>query len=690
MASNVTHQLTVAIGAALSGSFSSVTSGATSKISKIGAAIKDMEKSSVLSARSIDKLKNRYNSFLGSLNSRQAILQKRAFYRSQIMDVVALGASLAAPINSAMKFESVMADVKKVVDFSASDGLEKMGRDLKNLSRTIPLSVEGLAQITAAGGQLGVAEKDLVSFTANVAKMSTAFDMLPDEAGKSMATLSNVFNIPITALTQLGDAINHISNNSAASAKAIVPALARTGGAARQFGLSAEKASALVGTLIAMGKAPEEAGTAAAAILQRLQLANKLGPRAVAAFRKIGMSATVFPKMIEKNAQGALLKFFDLLSKIEGQDRASVLVDIFGKNYSSTVATFVGSLDKYKQQLRLISDSKSYAGSMENEFRARSATTENAIQLMKNSMSELSVTLGDTLLPVVADLAAGIGKAVQSVVGWAGKNPELVGTITKVVGSTIALKLATFALGYASTFLFGGLNRLSIVFRGLQLGMSLAGAAFRSFFKIGPLAFIGIAWLIYENWDRVRSFFIGIWDGVKPYWLKFKAILDEYGVTDKIMAAWSSVRDFFENIWSTAVPHWNSFIGKIKSLNIADKIMASWIKLKTFFTGIWDDIAPKWDALISPLSKIWDGAKSSVSGVGSLFQTNEAKPSIASKLPPINSMRAAPVTKNQNVNVAVNVNTSKISDPREVAKQVSKEMKSFNWGYLFDPVGAVP
>jgi hypothetical protein len=116
----------------------------------------------------------------------------------------------------------------------------------------------------------------------------------------------------------------------------------------------------------------------------------------------------------------------------------------------------------------------------------------------------------------------------------------------------------------------------------------------------------------------------------------------------------------------------------------------SWQKLKTFFSGIWDDIAPKWDKFTSPLSKIWNGAKSSASSVGSLFNANEAKPSVTSKLPPLSGAKAAPVTKNQNVSVAVNVNASKISDPREIAKQVSKEMKSFNWNYLYDSVGALP
>jgi phage-related protein len=233
-------------------------------------------------------------------------------------------------------------------------------------------------------------------------------------------------------------------------------------------------------------------------------------------------------------------------------------------------------------------------------------------------------------------------------------------------------------------------DNLDLYKKNLQLGMALAGAAFRSFFKIGPLAFIGIAPAVYENWDRVKSFFSGIWSFAEPHWNNFKLVLQEYAVVDKIIAAWTAVRDFFATLWNAATPHWNAFIEKIQSLNIADKIMASWQKLKMFFTGIWDDIAPKWDAFTAPLSKIWDGAKSSVSSIGSLFKSDETKPSIASKLPPLSGAKSAPVTKNQNVTNNITVNASKISDPREVAKQVSKEMKSFNWAYLYDPVGVVP
>lgn len=650
MASNVSHQLSIVIGAALGSGFNSTVSGSTSKIRQIGSAIKDMEKQSSLSERSINKLKNRYNSLLGSINKQQSIIQKRAFYRSQIVDIIALGASLAAPINAAMKFESALADVAKVVDFSAADGLQKMGQSIKELSRTIPIAVEGLAQITAAGGQLGVAEKDLLPFTKNVAKMSTAFDMMPSEAGQAMATLSNVFDIPITDLTKLGDAINHLSNNSAASAKNIIPALAKMGGAARQFGLTAEKSSALVGTMIAMGRAPEEAGTAAAAILQRLQLADKLGVKAEKAFRKIGLSAKVFKKMIATDAQGALSKFFDMVAKINPQERASVLVDIFGKNYSNIVAMLVGSLGKYKEQLDLVSNSKIYSGSMEKEFLARSATTENSIQIMQNAFSELGITLGYTLLPTVDGIVKGISSVTQSISSWLSKNADLAQIITHLVGGLIGFKVSTFALGYASTFLQAGLNKLVIVFKGLRLGLALAATAFRSFLTVGGVfKLITAAWLIIENWEYVKSFFLKIWDSVEPYWLKFKAILDKFGITDKIMA--------------------------------------SWTKLKEFFSGIWKSILPQLERFSNLTSKIWNSAKSPFSAIGNLFSANDNKQSL--KLPPIKSGNS-PVTKNQNTNVVVNVNASKITDSKEVAKQVSREMKSFNWSYLYDPVGELP
>lgn len=688
MASN-NHKLTVIIGAALSSGFNSVISGSSSKLKRIGGVIKDLEKQSSVSGSAIETLKNKYNSLLGSMNSQQAILARRENYKSQIMDIAALGASLAAPVNSAMKFESAMADVKKVVDFSSEDGLQKMGNSLKELSRTIPLTVEGLAQIAAAGGQLGVKENDLIGFTTNVAKMSTAFDMLPDEAGKSMATLSNVFNIPINSLSKLGDAINHISNNNASTARNIVSALARAGGAARQFGLSSEKTVALVGTLIAMGKAPEEAGTATAAILQRLQLADKLGPKAEAAFRKIGISAKVFGKMINEDAQGALTKFFSAVENLQGQDRAGVLVDIFGKNYSGTVATLVGSLDKYRQQLLLIANQESYLGSMEKEFLTRSATTANALQLLKNNISELSIAIGDSLIPSVNTLFQSIGSVLKTVTSWIAANPELTKTITHVVGGLIAMKLATFTLGYASTFLFGGINKLVMIFKGLRLGLSLISVAFKSFF-VWPIAIAGIALTVYKNWDEVKQFLQNIWTVVEPYWIQFKSIMDSFGVTDFVISAWTQVQTFLYSLWNSVSIKFDQFIQKISNVRIVDEFIKTWGKLKSFFISIFDSIQKKWDNFTSKFKNIFSFSGFKLPKIGNLFASDNSNQKgfrslLSDKVANIRSSASVP-TRNQNNNFNITINGTKNDDAESISNKVMSKVSGFSKTFLYDEV----
>ena len=150
------HQLLITIGAALSGSFGSVVSNSTSKIKQVGGAIKDLERQSILSGSAVESLSRKYNSLLSSLDRKQEIIQKRGFYRSQIMEMVALGAALAVPIRSAMKFEDSLANIAAVVQFPEADGLQKLGKTLNDISKRVPKTADELASIAAIGGRFGV------------------------------------------------------------------------------------------------------------------------------------------------------------------------------------------------------------------------------------------------------------------------------------------------------------------------------------------------------------------------------------------------------------------------------------------------------------------------------------------------------------------------------------------------------
>mgnify|MGYP002691401850 CR=1 FL=1 len=89
-----------------------------------------------------------------------------ALAKTGVAGVGALASSVTATMGTirgladpAIKFESAMADVKKVVNFDTPAQFKEMGDDILKLTRTIPMAGEEIAAIVAAGGQSGVARK---------------------------------------------------------------------------------------------------------------------------------------------------------------------------------------------------------------------------------------------------------------------------------------------------------------------------------------------------------------------------------------------------------------------------------------------------------------------------------------------------------------------------------------------------
>ena len=224
---------------------------------------------------SVDKTNKSLDNLNGSLESIKKtrtkldnIYTKREEFRSKALDTVALGASVVIPIKSAIEFESAMADVKKVANLNTEE-VKKFGNEIVKLSTKIPITAEGLAQIAAAGGQLGIEKNKLIDFTKVVAKMSTAFDMSANDAGESIAKMMNIYGLQISGVTKLGDVINHLSDNTAAKARDMVNVLARVGGTAKMFGLAPKNVAALADAFLALGKPPEVAAGAINSLLTK-------------------------------------------------------------------------------------------------------------------------------------------------------------------------------------------------------------------------------------------------------------------------------------------------------------------------------------------------------------------------------------------------------------------------------------
>ncbi|BET30933.1 MULTISPECIES: phage tail tape measure protein [Wolbachia] len=499
------------------------------EIRKSGKDVKSLVRDQTKLGSSIEVLKGKYSKLGSVIQKQRNALAKKAHYRSQVMETIGLGLSLAAPIKVAIDFESAMADVKKVVNFKdGTNEAEEFAQKLKKLSREIPLSASELAQIAASGGQLGINKGKLLEFTTTVAKMATAFDMSAEQAGDSIAKLANIYGIAVEKMEGVGDVINYLSDNTAAKANDMIEALARVGGNAKQFGLDINQTSSLVNAFVSLGKQPEKAATAINALLSKLQTAEGQGKEFKAALESIGIAAEEMSQKVAENGQNALLYFFETLEKVDRQERSQILLNLFGQEYQDDIALIVGSLEEYKKAIDFVADKEKYNKSMQKEFNNRASTTANNLQLLKNTIAELGMNLGSVMLPPLNWISK-ILRSISTGIAWfAEKCPILTTGVMSIISALIIGKIAVVGFGYAFALAGGGILTFKAILQGTLLPVLTSLSA-----RVIPAVIMGLkaltltnpigaaiaglsvgAALVIANWQKVKDFFSSLWKSI--------------------------------------------------------------------------------------------------------------------------------------------------------------------------------
>lgn len=592
---------------------------------------------------------NRKRSLVADLQQqKQAHYDRRRAIKDEFWGAAGAVAGVAFPVKLAVEFESAMADVKKVVDFDTPKQFKEMEQDILRLTRTIPMAGTELAKITASGGQLGVARKDLPKFTETIAKMSVAFDMAADQAGDSMAKLANVYQIPIDQIGKLGDAVNHLSNSSPAKAGDIINTLGRVGGVAKQFGLTEIQTTSLSNAFISLGKTPEIAGTAINGMLTKLMTADKQGAKFQQALKNMGIESKDLKKAIKENGEQALMDFLKQVGKLPKENQMGALVDLFGLEYADDVAVLVGGLETYKKSIdelkKTSKDGKpAFIGSMDKEFAARSATTANNWQIFKNSLTEIGITAGSVLLPALNQLMTTIRPIINSFADWASKNPEVVSALVHLAAGFAALKVGGLMFRFVGNELSGfmvsfrlakallgvdwlatvirfksGIGALARIFGVVKTAATLLGSGLMSlgrFLLMSPigiaLALLGVAaYMLYKNWD-------GVVGGAKALW---------QDLSNFISGVVNSIASFFGTCWERIKAFFNSGIG-----NISAQII-NWSPLGLFYQSFASVMS--WFGVQLPSSftqfganiiqGLWNGLKSKIESVKTWFAQQAA------------------------------------------------------------------
>lgn len=374
---------------------------------------------------------------------------------------------LAMPIQQAIAFEAKMADIAKVVDFERPTGLLMMSKDIQELSKRIPLAQSGLAEIAAAGGQFGIAEKDIIKFTETVSKMAVAFDLLPSQAGLAVAKLSNIFEIPVDEFEGFADKINFVSNKTASSAEELIRALQnKAAGAGRIMGFTAEETLGLTSTFIQLGVNANRVGSILDSMSRRLTDTSIVGE--------------AFAKKFAAAPQKSLIMLLGRIKQLKGVAKATALKELFGE-FSGRIGLLADTMDdKLIPTLHLVTKAQGAAGSVQKEFANRTATTDAQMEIFKNRLRNIGINIGSALLPALNSLMSIIGFGADMFARFVDATGPLIPMLLGAAAALLLIKLAVIAWTIAQ----GALN---IALFANPIGLIIAAIA---------AAIIGIGWLI--------------------------------------------------------------------------------------------------------------------------------------------------------------------------------------------------
>ena len=297
--------------------------------------------------------------------------------------------------------EDVMANTRKYTG-QTDEQVRELNEDFKKMDTRS--SREQLNELAGAAGRLGITSKEgIEEFVDAADKISVALgDDLGDKAVDQIGKLTMAFGEDQRmglrgAMLATGSAINELAQNSSAQANYLVEFTARVAGIGKQFGLTQTQIMGFGAVLDENMQKDEMAATAFSQLLTKMTTNTKK-------FADIaGIEVGKFSKMLKEDANGAVLTLLESLKK---KGDFQVLAKMFqemgldGTRATGVLTTLADKIDLVKKRQQLANDAYRQGKSVIDEFDVQNSTVQANLDKAKKSFHELTIELGEKLLPI--------------------------------------------------------------------------------------------------------------------------------------------------------------------------------------------------------------------------------------------------------------------------------------------------
>ncbi len=333
--------------------------------------------------------------------------------------ITGLSVTIRKCVKDFADMDQAMVNVQKYTG-QTKEQVEEMNEDFKKMNTRT--SRDQLNELAGAAGRLGItAKKNIEEFVDAADKINVSLgDDLGEGAVDKIGKLAQVFGEDKTkglrgAMLATGSAVNELAQSSSANAGYIVDFAADLAGVGRQAGMSQQE---IMGLASALDQNMQEEKTAATVFSQLITKMYQ-DPAKFAAIA--GIKVKEFSKLLKEDANKALLEFMQSMQNKGGFAELAPMFESMNLDGTRAVGV-LSAVATHLDQVRKAQD-------------------------VANTAYEVSIALGQELLPVVQYTISASGLIVKGLYTLIGYTKQHIGTLI-TLASTIAIVTAVYNAAY--------------------------------------------------------------------------------------------------------------------------------------------------------------------------------------------------------------------------------------------------
>lgn len=478
----------------------------TNELKKLEAEYETFERNSAGTLR-FDKFKS----------SATNLLATAAVAKHGVSAIISASKPLVNVIHSSLELEKEGAQVRKNIHFHDLQEYQAYQKKWLAISERYAVSqmdIMHMAEKAAAGT---VPKEEVEAMIARATKMGNALNGISfEQAIQTQIEWRSGMQMTQKELDSLTDAMVMLGDKSTVDADFLAKFTAQAGSQAKMMGLSAKQTMAFGSAIV--GMAPEAAATSFKAFAGSLAKATSASKTQLMAFTDLGLNTHKIAKGMQKDAVGTINTVLDALEKVPEYKRASYADAIAGATGSTVLSQLLTNRKLINTQLDNIGNESNYTGRLDIEAKVVNESTLNKLEMMKNSLNNIQLTLVDLLMPAITTIIDKT-KAMLDVMGpWIERNKDIIKYVAigavGLVGLSVAVKGVIFA--------FSGVTSIIKLVRSVAAAQWLWNAAVLAnpitLIIGGIILALGLVIYKWDSWgESIKNAGKWIWDLAKKF-----------------------------------------------------------------------------------------------------------------------------------------------------------------------------